>query len=83
MLPIYRINKCIHPLLLDMKVEIKMYNDEDDETIVMQKVSPLIKQAKEAGFKIGEIEFKGSKHKVHEDKHHNSHHNEDNRNSIK
>jgi hypothetical protein len=82
MLPIYRINKYIHPLLLNMKVEIKMYNDEDDETTVMKKVSPLIKQAKEAGFKIGEIEFKGSKHKEHEDKHHNNHHNEDNIDSI-
>jgi len=61
-----------------MKVEIKMYNDEDDETTVMQKVSPLIKQAKEAGFKIGEIGLKGSKQKEHEDKHHN----EDNRDSI-
>jgi len=65
-----------------MKVEIEMYIDEDDETIVMQKVSPLIKQAKEAGFKIGEIEFKCSKHKEHEDKHHNKHHNEDNRDNI-
>jgi hypothetical protein len=60
-----------------MKVEIEMYNDEDDESIVMQKVSPLIKQAKEAGFKIGEIEFKGSKHKEHEDKHHNEDHRDD------
>ena len=65
-----------------MKVEIEMYIDEDDETIVMQKVSALIKQAKEAGFKIGEIEFKGSKHKEHEDKHHNKHHNDDNRENI-
>jgi hypothetical protein len=65
-----------------MKVEIKMYNDEDDETIVMQKVSALIKQAKEVGFKIGEIEFKGSKHKEHEDKHDNKRHNEDNGDSI-
>ena len=30
-----------------MKVEIEMYIDEDDETIVMQKVSSLTKQAKE------------------------------------
>ena len=65
-----------------MKVEIEMYIDEDDETIVMQKVSPLIKQAKEAGFKIGEIEFKGSKHKEHEDKHNNKPHNEHNRDNI-
>ena len=48
-----------------MKVEIEMYIDEDDETIVMQKVSSLTKQAKE-GFKIGEIEFKGSKHREHD-----------------
>jgi len=82
MLPTYRINKYIHPLLLNMKVEIKMYNDEDDEITIIQKVSPLIKQAKETGFKIGEIEFKGSKHKEHEDKHHTNYHNEGNRDSI-
>jgi hypothetical protein len=41
-----------------MNVEIEMYIDEDDETLVMQKVSSLTKQAKDAGFKIGEIEFK-------------------------
>jgi len=29
-----------------MKVEIEMYIDEEDETIVMQKVSSLTKQAK-------------------------------------
>jgi hypothetical protein len=28
-----------------MKVEIEMYIDEDDETIVKQKISALIKQA--------------------------------------
>jgi hypothetical protein len=82
MLPIYRINKYHSSSLLNMKVEIEMYMDEDDETIVMQKVSPLITQVKEAGFKIGEIGFKGSKHKEHVDKHHNEHHNEDNRDSI-
>jgi hypothetical protein len=65
-----------------MRVEIEMYIDGDDETIVVQKVSPIIKQTKEAGFKIGEIEFKGSKHKEHEDKHHNKHHNQDNRDNI-
>jgi hypothetical protein len=65
-----------------MRVEIEMYIDEDDETIAMQKVCPIIKQAKEAGFKIGEIEFKGSKHNEHEDKHHNKPHNEDNRDNI-
>ena len=60
-----------------MNVEIEMYIDEDDETIVMQKVSSLTKQAKDAGFKIGEIELKGSRHKQKEDKHYSKHHNED------
>jgi hypothetical protein len=60
-----------------MKVEIEMYIDEDDETIVMQKVSSLTKQAKDAGFKIGEIEFKRSRRKENEDTHYNKHHNED------
>jgi hypothetical protein len=61
-----------------MDVEIEMYIDEDDETLVMQKVSSLTKQAKDAGFKIGEIEFKRSRHKYKEGKdHHNKHHNED------
>jgi hypothetical protein len=60
-----------------MDVEIEMYIDEDDETLVMQKVSSLTKQAKDAGFKIGEIELKRSRHKDKEDKHHNNkHHNE-------
>jgi len=65
-----------------MKVEIEMYIDEDDETIVMQKVSSLTKQAKEVGFKIDEIEFKGSKHKQHEDRHYNKHHNGDNKHDL-
>jgi hypothetical protein len=60
-----------------MKVEIEMYIDEDDEVIVMQKVSSLTKQAKDSGFKIGEIEFKGSRRKENEDKQYNKHHNED------
>jgi hypothetical protein len=58
-----------------MNVEIEMYIDEDDESLVMQKVSSLTKQAKDAGFKIGEIEFKHSRHKENEDKHHNKHDN--------
>ena len=65
-----------------MEVEIEMYIDEDDETLVMQKVSSLTKQAKDAGFKIGEIELKRSRHKEKEDKHHDKHHNEDSRNST-
>ena len=65
-----------------MEVEIEMYIDEDDETLVMQKVSSLTKQAKDAGFKIGEIELKRSRHKENEDKHHDKHHNEDSRNNT-
>jgi hypothetical protein len=65
-----------------MNVEIEMYIEEDDETLVMQKVSSLTKQAKDAGFKIGEIEFKRSRRKQNEDKHHNKHYNENNRNST-
>jgi hypothetical protein len=30
-----------------------MYIDEDDESIVMEKVSEIIKHAKELGFEIG------------------------------
>ena len=61
---------------------MEMYIEEDDETLVMQKVSSLTKQAKDAGFKIGEIELKRSRHKEKEDKHHDKHHNEENRNST-
>lgn len=57
-----------------MKVEIEMYIDEEDETIVMEKVSSLTKQIKETGFKIGKIEFKGSRHRDNEDNSHHKHH---------
>jgi hypothetical protein len=61
-----------------VKVQIEIHIDEDDESIVMQKVSLLTKQAKEAGFSIGEIEFKRSKHndnKNYNHKHqHHGHH---------
>ena len=63
-----------------MDVEIEMYIDEDDETLVMQRVSSLTKQAKDAGFKIGEIEFKRSRHKDKEDKHHHNNNNNNNNN---
>ena len=69
-----------------MDVEIEMYIDEDEETLVMQKVSSLTKQAKDAGFKIGEIEFKRSRHKDKEDKHrhhNNKHHNENSVDGIR
>jgi hypothetical protein len=45
-----------------MKVEIELYTAEEDESIVMQKISTLTKQAKELGFNISELEFKHSKH---------------------
>jgi len=45
-----------------MKVEIELYTAEKDESIVMQKISTLTKQAKELGFSISELEFKHSKH---------------------
>jgi hypothetical protein len=61
-----------------MKVELEMYID-DDETIVMQKVSSLTKQAKDTGFKIGEIEFKGSRHRENEDDIHHKHHHDTSR----
>jgi hypothetical protein len=57
-----------------MKVEIELYIEEDDEAVVMRKISSLTKQAKEEGFKINEIELKGSKHnndKANKDKHNN------------
>ena len=75
------INKYHYPsLLLNMKFEIEIYIDEDDETIVLQNVSSLTNKAKEEGFKIGEIELKGSKHKENEDNYYkHKHHNEDNR----
>jgi hypothetical protein len=57
-----------------MKVEIEMYTDESDESTVMEKISSLTKQAKEAGFRIGEIELKASRHKEDEDKHYNKEH---------
>jgi len=45
-----------------VKVQIEFYIDEDDESIVMQKLSLLTKHAKEAGFNIGEIELKRSRY---------------------
>ena len=45
-----------------MKIEIELYIEEQDETVVMEKVSSLTRQAKQEGFKIDEIELKGSRH---------------------
>jgi hypothetical protein len=51
-----------------MKVEIELYIDEHDESVVMEKVSSITKQAKELGFKIDELEFKSSKNEKEEEK---------------
>jgi hypothetical protein len=59
---IYQLINNIHSSLAIMKVEIELYIKEEDETVVMEKVSSLTKQAKQEGFKIDEIELKGSKH---------------------
>jgi hypothetical protein len=59
-----------------MKVEIELHIEgEEDEAVVMEKVSSLTKQAKQEGFKVGEIELKHSKHnndRVNKDKLNNS-----------
>lgn len=65
-----------------MKVELKMYINENDESTVMQKVSEVTKHAKGLGFKIGELELKNKrshdKHRWKKDKEdskkHNRHH---------
>jgi hypothetical protein len=49
-----------------MKVELEMYINENDESVVMSKVSEITKHVKELGFKIGELEFKNKE----EDDHH-------------
>jgi len=60
-----------------MKIEIELYIKEEDEAVVMEKVSSLTKQAKQEGFNVGEIELKGSKHNnnnnnnMNQDKHKN------------
>ena len=50
-----------------MKIEIEMYSDEEDELAVIEKASTMIKQAKQLGFEIGELEFKSHKHEKEED----------------
>ena len=44
-----------------MKVELEMYVDEDQESIVMEKVLALTKKAEELGFSIVETEVEGGK----------------------
>lgn len=55
-----------------MKVELEMYIDEEDESVVMKSVSEITKHAKELGFKLDEIELKNEEHHKHgkEDKKH-------------
>ena len=46
-----------------MKVELEMYIDEDQESIVMEKVLVLTKKAEKLGFRIVETEVEGGKDK--------------------
>jgi hypothetical protein len=52
-----------------MKIKLEMYIDEDDESVLMKKVSELTKHAKEMGFKLAELEFKNrEQHNEHDSK---------------
>ena len=51
-----------------MKVELEMYIDEDQESIVMEKVLVLTKRAEELGFRIVETEVEGGKYEEHEER---------------
>ena len=51
-----------------MKVELEMYIDEDQESIVMEKVLVLTKKAEEFGFRIVETEVEGGKDEEHEER---------------
>ena len=46
------------PYLCVMKIEIEMTIGEKDESLVMEKVSQIVQQAKELGFAVEEIELK-------------------------
>lgn len=48
-----------------MNVELEMHIDENDESIIMEKVSELTKHAKELRFTIDEIEIKNSDRNKH------------------
>jgi hypothetical protein len=41
-----------------MKVELELLTDEQDESVVMAKISEITRYAKERGFKVDEIEIK-------------------------
>jgi hypothetical protein len=51
-----------------MKIELEMYIDEDQESIVMEKVLVLTKKAEELGFRIVETEVEGGKDEEHEER---------------
>jgi len=51
-----------------MKVELEMYIEEDQESIVMEKVLVLTKKAEELGFRIVETEVEGGKDEEHEER---------------
>jgi len=50
-----------------MKVELEMYIDEDQESIVMEKVLVLTEKAEELGFRIVETEVEGGKNEEREE----------------
>lgn len=50
-----------------MKVELEMYIDEDQESVVMEKVLVLTKKAEELGFRIVETEVEGGKDEEREE----------------
>ena len=50
-----------------MKVELEMYIDEDQESVVMEKVLVLTKTAEELGFRIVETEVEGGNDVEHEE----------------
>ena len=51
-----------------MKVELEMYIDEDQESVVMEKVFVLTKKAEELGFRIVETEVEGGKVEEYEER---------------
>ncbi len=40
-----------------MKVELKMFTEEDDGAVILQKLSELAAKAKELGFFVSEVEM--------------------------
>ena len=56
-----------------MKLELEMYTEEENELEVIEKASTMIKQAKQLGFMIGEVELKSHKHEEEEEEEEKEH----------